>query len=95
MSPNILFILYLVIVIPLFIISKYHSGVVTATPLNELIPIWVGNFIGISIIPTVLLIIYNIKKANKSIKTTNYIVITIWIILFVFSTLQTLKDFQS
>ncbi len=94
MSPNILFILYLVVAIPLFIVSKYHSVAVTA-PLEELIPLWIGNFIGISIIPAVLLIICNIKKANKYIKTANYVVITIWILLFVFSTLQTLKDFQN
>ncbi len=92
MSPNILFIIYLVIAIPLFIIRKYYAGIAPLSPLNELIPLWIGNFIGISIIPIVLLIIYNIKKANKYIKIANYVVITIWILIFVFSTLQTLQD---
>ncbi len=94
MSPNILFILYLVVAIPLFIVSKYHSVAATA-PLEELIPLWIGSFIGISFIPAVLLVIYNIKKTNKYIKTANCVVIIIWILLFVFSTLQTLKDFQN
>ena len=95
MSPNILFILYLVIAIPLFIVSKYNSGISSVSPLNELIPLWMGNFIGISFIPTILLVIYNIKKVNKYIKTAAYVVITIWISMFILSTLQVLKDYQN
>lgn len=66
MSPNMLFILYLVISIPLFIIRKYHSGIasISPSPIDELIPLWIGNFIGISLIPIIMLIIYNKKKDN-------------------------------
>ena len=92
MSPNILFVIYLVISIPLFIIKKYHSGVALTSPIEEIIPLWIGNFIGISLIPIILIIIHNIKKNNKKIEKINYIVITIWIFLFVFSTLQVLSE---
>jgi hypothetical protein len=92
LNPNIFFILYLVTAIPLFIIRKYHSGIASVSPIDELIPLWIGNFIGISLIPIIMLIIYNKKKDNHKIKTATYVVIAIWIFIFIFSTLQVLKE---
>lgn len=75
MNPNVLFVLYCLIAVPIFLASKSLSAYS------------IGVFIGYSIIPTILLLVYNKKKDSKGIRITSSVVTILWILITVFGTL--------
>jgi hypothetical protein len=76
--PNVLFILYLLIATPIFYSLKSLSAYS------------IGEFIGYSIIPIILVVTYNLKKGSKAVRITSSIVTIVWILITVFGTLYEL-----
>jgi len=79
MNPNVLFILYFLIAIP-------ATSIVL--PLKFLSVYSVGHFIGYSIVPIILITIYNLKKDNTAIRNTSSCGIILWILITVLGTLR-------
>lgn len=82
MNPNVLFILYCLIAIPATSIVfslKFHSVVSISCS--------IGVFIGYSIIPIILITIYNLKRGSTAIRNTSSFVTILWILITVFGTL--------
>lgn len=75
MSPNVLFILYCLIAVPIF----YASSSLSAYSILQ--------FIGYSIIPIILVAIYNLKKGGKAVRLASSIVTILWILISVFGIL--------
>lgn len=75
MNPNVLFVLYCLIAVPIFLASKSLSAYS------------IGVLVGYSIIPTILLLVYNKKKDSKGIRITSSVVTILWILITVFGTL--------
>jgi hypothetical protein len=50
----------------------------------------IGEFIGYSIIPIILVVAYNLKKGSKAVRITSSIVTIVWILITVFGTLYEL-----
>ena len=78
--PNILFVLYLLIAVPIFYSQSISLSVYT-----------IGEFTGYSIIPIVFFVVYNLKKEDsKAIMITSSIITILWILITVFGTLEKL-----
>jgi hypothetical protein len=77
MNPNVLFVLYCLIAFPIALSLKNTEGFLYS----------VGEFIGIALIPAILVAIYNFKKNSKPLRITARIVIIVWILITVFGTL--------
>ena len=82
MNPNVLFILYCLIAMIAFPITF---------PFKTTLPYYIGQFIGVSIIPIFFITIYNLKKGNKVIRNISSAVIVIWTLITVFAALNSLK----
>ncbi|OGP49627.1 MAG: hypothetical protein A2Y79_04840 [Deltaproteobacteria bacterium RBG_13_43_22] len=78
--PNVLFILYLLIGVPLYLIAFPEP--------KSLSPFYrMGEFIGIIIIPFIFVVLHNMKKSSKLLIITSSIISIIFILLTVFGTL--------
>lgn len=77
MNPNVLFVLYCLIALPITLSLKNTEGFLYS----------LGEFIGIALIPAILVAIYNFKKNSKSVRISASIVTILWILMIVFGTL--------
>lgn len=77
MNPNVLFIVYCLIAIPIHLTVKNLHGALYS----------IGELIGISLIPLICLGIYNYKKGNRTLRIVTGSVIILWILITVFGTL--------
>ncbi len=82
MNPNILFILYCLIAMITFPIIF---------PFKTTLPYYIGQFIGVSIIPIIFITIYNLKKGSTAIRNISSIGIILWTLITVFAALNSWK----
>jgi hypothetical protein len=82
MNPNVLFILYWLVAIPIFLTSKRLEASFYS----------VGQMIGYSLIPLIFVVIYNFKKNNKPLRIIASIITISWILITVIGTLETLHS---
>lgn len=73
MNPNVLFVVYCLIAIPIFFTSKSLSAYS------------IGLLIGQSIIPIVLIVIYNKKQDSKAVKRISNVGIILWTLITIFA----------
>jgi hypothetical protein len=79
MNPNVLFLLYCLIAIPIFF------------SLNSFSAYSIGLFIGVSIIPIIFITIYNLKKGSTATRNISSIGIILWTLITVFAALNSWK----